>query len=69
MPLCMATVGEVNIIKKITGKDEVRGRLAELGFVVGTEVKIISKMGDNMILSVLDSRVALDVSMTARMIV
>lgn len=69
MPLCMANVGDVNIIKKITGKAEVRGRLAELGFVVGTEVRIISKMGDNMILSVLDSRVALDVSTTARMIV
>ena len=35
MPLAMANVGDVNIIRKITGRDEVRQRLAELGFVVG----------------------------------
>ena len=37
MPLGMANVGDVNIIKKINGRDEVRQHLAELGFVVGTE--------------------------------
>ena len=29
MPLAMANVGDVNIIRKITGRDEVRQRLAE----------------------------------------
>ena len=34
MPLTMAKAGETVTIKKITGKDEVRQHLAELGFVV-----------------------------------
>ena len=33
MPLTMAKPGETAIIRKITGKDEVRQHLAELGFV------------------------------------
>ena len=33
MPLTLAQVGDVVTIRKITGKDEVRQHLAELGFV------------------------------------
>ena len=51
MPLGMANVGDVNIIKKITGRDDVRKHLAELGFVVGGEVRVISELGGNLILS------------------
>lgn len=69
MPLSMAQVGEVNIIRKITGKDDVRQHLAELGFVVGAQVRIINKLGDNMILCVLNSRVALDQSMAMRIMI
>ena len=40
MPLTMAKAGETVTIKKITGKDEVRLHLAELGFVVDSEVTV-----------------------------
>ena len=60
MPLGMASVGDTNTIVKITGRDEVRQHLAELGFVVGEKVTVVSQMGGNMILSIKDSRVALD---------
>ena len=69
MPLAMAGVGDVNIIQKITGQDEVRRHLAELGFVVGEEVRLISQLGGNLILSVKDSRVALDKTMAMRIMV
>ena len=69
MPLSMASVGDVNIIRRITGKDEVRQHLAELGFVVGEEITVVSEIGGNMILSVKDSRVALDKSMAMRIMV
>ena len=69
MPISMVAEGDVNTIRKITGKDEVRQHLAELGFVVGVQVRVISKLGGNMILSVLDSRVALDQTMTNRIMV
>ena len=66
MPLAMADIGDVNTILKITGQDELRRHLAELGFVVGEEVRVVSELGGNLILSVKDSRVALDKSMAMR---
>ena len=69
MPLGMAGVGETNIIRKITGKDEVRQHLAELGFVVGEAVTVVSELGGSLILSVKDSRIALDRGMAMRLIV
>ena len=69
MPLSMAKQGETNYIRKITGKDEVRQHLAELGFVIGEEVRVVSELGGNLILSVKDSRIALDKAMAMRIMV
>ncbi len=69
MPLGMANVGDVNIIRKINGRDDVRQHLSELGFVVGTEVTVVSELGGNLILSVKESRVALDKTMAMRIMV
>ena len=69
MPLTLASIGDKNFIQKITGKDEVRQHLAELGFVVGSEVVVVSKIAGNMILSIKDSRIALDTSMTNRIMI
>jgi ferrous iron transport protein A len=69
LPLSMTNAGETNYIQKITGKDEVRQHLAELGFVVGAPVKVVSTMGGNMILAVKGSRVALDRTLVNRIMV
>ena len=69
MPLAMAQVGDVNIIKRISGRDEVRQHLAELGFVVGEEVQIVSEMGGNLILAIKGARIALDKTMALRIMV
>ncbi len=69
MPLTMAKVGEVNLIKRISGKDETRTFLAKLGFVTGEKVTVISENGGNMILNIKDTRIALDKSMTNRIII
>ena len=69
MPLLYAKPGETNYIRKITGKDEVRQHLAELGFVVGEKIVVVSDLGGNMILSVKDSRVALDRGMAGRIMI
>ena len=69
MPLQMAGLGEINTIRKITGRDDVRQHLAELGFVVGEEVRIVSDMGGNLILSVKDCRVALNRDMAMRVMI
>ena len=69
MPLGMKNVGDVNIIKRITGRDEVRQHLAELGFVVGADIKVVSDLGVNLILNVKESRFALDKTMAMRIMV
>ena len=69
MPLTMAEPGETVTIRKITGKDEVRQHLAELGFVVDTAVTVVSKIAGNLILQVKDSRVALDQTMANRIMI
>ncbi|NLM12500.1 MAG: ferrous iron transport protein A [Epulopiscium sp.] len=60
MLLTMAKPGETNYIKKITGKDQVRKFLGSLGFVEGESVTVVSEIGGNMIITIKDTRVALD---------
>ena len=69
MPITMADVGSMVSIKKITGNDEVRQHLAELGFVVNEEVAVVNKNGGNMIINVRDSRIALDRTLANRIFV
>lgn len=69
MPLTMAQAGETVTIRKITGRDEFRQHLAELGFVVGTQLTVISSIAGNLIVSVKSCRVALDKTMAQRIII
>ena len=52
MPLTMAKAGDTVTIRKITGKDEVRLHLAELGFVVDSQVTIVNEIAGNLIVQV-----------------
>lgn len=69
MPLSMAKAGETVTIRKITGKDEVRLHLAELGFVVDSQVTIVNEIAGNLIVQVKESRLALDKTMANRIMV
>ena len=69
MPLSMSKKGETVTIRKITGKDEVRQHLAELGFVVDSDVTVINEIAGNLILQVKDSRIELDRTMANRIMV
>ena len=69
MPLTMAKTGENVVIRRITGKDEVRQHLAELGFVVDSDVTVVSEIAGNLILQVKDSRIALDKTMANRIMI
>ena len=66
MPLAMAKTGETVIIRKITGRDDVRQHLAELGFVVDSQVTVVREAAGNLILQVKDSRIALSKAMATR---
>ena len=66
MPLTLAPIGTPSVIRKITGKDDVRQHLAELGFVAGQEVAVVSSLNGNLIINVKGSRIALDETMARR---
>ena len=59
MPLTFADVEEDNIIKRIGGTPEVKKHLENLGFVVGGNVKVVNRMGNNIIVNVKEARIAI----------
>lgn len=69
MPLTMLNIGETGKIKRIGGNEETRRFLNNLGFVVGTEVSVVSAIGGNMIVNIKDSRVAINEDMAKRIMV
>lgn len=69
MPLTLAEVGDENTIKRIGGKQEVRKHLENLGFVTGGEVKIINKLGGNVIVNVKESRIAISREMAQKIMI
>ena len=42
MPLTMANIGEALVITRVSGNEETRRFLGNLGFVSGTEVTVLS---------------------------
>ena len=69
MPLTFAGVNEQNTVLKITGSNNVKKHLADLGFVPGSSVSIISSIGGDLIVRVKGSRIAISREMAARIMV
>ena len=69
MPLTMAGIGEVNTILNIGGNEETRRFLANLGFVTGTEISVVSAIGGNVIVNVKDARVAVNSDMAKHIMI
>ena len=68
-PLTMAPVGQASKIQRVGGNDETKRFLANLGFVVGSEVTVISAIGRNVIVNIKDSRVAINQDMARHIMV
>ena len=66
MPITMANPGETVLIKRISGKDETRRHLNELGMVEGDSITVVQNNGGNMILQVKSGRIALDERLAMR---
>ena len=69
MPLSLASVGEENIIKKVGGNPDVKKHLEDLGFVVGVTVAVVAAMGENVIVNVKDTRIAINDEMARKIMV
>ena len=69
LPLSLAQQGEENIIKRVGGNQETKKHLEDLGFIVGGEVTVINSLGGNVIVNVMDTRVAISEEMARKSMV
>ena len=69
MPIYFAQPNEDVVIRQITGSDEVKTHLANLGFVVGETVRLVSKVNDNLILKIKGVSMALNQDLAKRIII
>ena len=69
MPLIFADVGEEQIIRKVGGSQEMKQHLADMGFVPGGGVPVVSTIGGNVIVKVKESRVAISKEMAQKIMV
>ncbi len=69
MPLTMARAGQINSIKKVCGKEDIKRFLESLGFVAGGDVTIISENSGNIIVNVKESRIAISCEMANKIMI
>ena len=69
MPLSMVNDGEDFLIKKVSGKEETRRFLENLGFVAGAKISVVSRICGNVIVLIKDSRIAISSEMAQKVIV
>ncbi len=67
LPLSLAQAGDQVLVARISGNEEGKKHLEDLGFVVGSQVMVVSAPGDgNIIVSVKGSRLAITSQMASK---
>ena len=69
LPLAMVGPNETARVARVRGDADLRQHLAELGFVEGSSVKVVSRAAGDVIMSVKGARLALNRSMASRITV
>jgi len=70
LPLSMAGAGGKHMISRVIGREDMRQHLADLGFVPGEQVEIISDTGEgNVIVSIKDTRLGITSQMASKIMV
>ena len=67
--MTLAQAGQINAVKRIGGKEEVRRFLNSLGFIEGSEVMLVSQNQGNVIVKVKESRVAISKEMANKIMI
>lgn len=60
MPLSLVHGGETVKVQRVTGNEDMRRHLQELGFVEGSEVHVVSASGVNQIVLIKGARFGID---------
>ena len=69
MPLTFAQESEEKEILSRGGKPEVRQHLADMGFNVGSKIQVLTKSGENVIVKIKGTRIALSKELANKIMV
>lgn len=69
MPLTYVNIDEEGIVKKISGANEIKHHLENLGFVQGSKVRVVNKMNGNIIVFVKNTRIAISEELARKIMV
>ena len=69
LPVSLIEHGIMVTVARIQGRDKVKAFLADLGFVEGAKVMVISEVSGNIIFRVKEARIALGKEMASRIMV
>ena len=69
MPLSFASVGEAAVVKRIGGSPQVKKHRESRGFAVGCPVTVIAALAGNMIVKVLETRVAVSRELAGKIMI
>jgi ferrous iron transport protein A len=67
IPLTMASEGDTGTIVRITGNQEARRYMSNLGFTAGSKVSVIKRVSKDLIVDIKGSRIAMDASVASRL--
>ena len=69
MPLSLASIGDVAVVKHIGGSPQVKKHLEDLGFAVGSPVTVVACLAGNVIVKVLETRVAVSRELAGKIMI
>ena len=69
MALSMMNVGETAIVSEFKGKEDIKRRLQDLGFIKGENVSVVGENQSGLILMVKGVKVALNRGLASKIIV
>ena len=68
LPLAVASEGQTVMVARVRGPQDLRQRMAEMGFVQGAEVKVVSRVNGDVVVSVKGATLALNRDMAMRIV-
>jgi ferrous iron transport protein A len=69
VPLSLSKHGVAAEVKRIGGSEAIKKRLESMGFTVGSTITVVSELAGGLIVSVKDSRIALNRELANRIFV
>ncbi|MBQ6335137.1 MAG: ferrous iron transport protein A [Erysipelotrichaceae bacterium] len=69
LPLTYAQPNEMNVIRKVGGKPEIKKHLEDMGFVVGAVINVVSTVNGSLIVNIKDTKVALDKQLASKIMI